>query len=84
MTADLPLRTRLTASGVDADLAGTRGDGGTVAHAVARLSAEFPARHVSAVSATVTQCRRDLAGAPPGALPELLERLARQRLRESA
>jgi hypothetical protein len=28
----------------------------------------------------VQQCRRDLAGTPETALPELLERLARQRL----
>ncbi|PVZ06341.1 hypothetical protein [Actinomycetospora cinnamomea] len=64
------------------DLTGTSAHGGTVPHAVARLVAEFPGRHAAVVSATVTQCRRDLAGAPPGALPELLERLARQRLSE--
>jgi hypothetical protein len=29
----------------------------------------------------VRRCRADLAGSPPGAMPELLERLARQRLR---
>jgi len=28
----------------------------------------------------VRRCRADLAGSPPGAMPELLERLARQRL----
>ncbi|MDF2977062.1 MAG: hypothetical protein K0S40_1790 [Actinomycetospora sp.] len=66
------------------DLTGTRRDGGTVPHAVARLVAEFPGRHAAVVSATVTQCRRDLDGAPPHALPELLERLARQRLCDSA
>jgi hypothetical protein len=87
MTARPPLRpaptTATTADGGD-DLAGTRVDGGTVAHAVRRLAAEFPSRHAAIVSATVTRCRRDLDGAPPGAMPELLERLARQRLRDSA
>jgi hypothetical protein len=58
-------------------------DRGAVEHVVARLAAEFPRRHVAVVSVTVTRCRRDLAGVPSGALPELLERLARQRLRES-
>jgi len=28
----------------------------------------------------VSRCRSDLAGSPPGALPELLDRLARHRL----
>jgi len=32
------------------------------------------------IAAVVRQCRDDLAGSPPGALPELVERLARQRL----
>lgn len=83
-TAHPPPRTRPVVPLDDAALAGTGGDGGTVAHAVARLAAEFPGRHVAVVSATVDRCRRDLAGAPPGALPELLERLARQRLRASS
>lgn len=65
------------------DLSGTQADGGAVPHAVARLVAEFPERHAAIVSATVATCRRDLDGAPPGALPELLERLARQRLCDS-
>jgi len=52
------------------------------ASAVARLSVEFPARRATVVSRTVDQCRRDLDGTPPGALPELLERLARQRLQD--
>ena len=59
-------------------------DRGTVDDAVARLAAEFPAHPPVIVSITVTQCRRDLDGVPPGALPEMLERLARQRLRTSA
>ncbi len=54
------------------------------AGAVARLSVEFPAQPAAVVSRTVDQCRRDLDGAPPGALPELLERLARQRLQDGA
>ena len=54
------------------------------AAAVARLCAEFPAQPAAVVSRTVDQCRRDLDGAPPGALPELLERLARQRLQDGA
>lgn len=35
---------------------------------------------LDAVTRTINQARTDLAGAPPGALPELLERLVRQRL----
>ncbi|MFC5139851.1 hypothetical protein ACFPK1_16540 [Actinomycetospora rhizophila] len=84
MSAPLPLHPRPARAGEDAGLAGTRGDGGTVPHAVARLTAEFPGHHVAVVSATVVRCRRELDGVPPGALPELLERLARQRLRSSA
>jgi hypothetical protein len=84
MTARSPFRPSPSALDDDAGLAGTRADGGTVPHAVARLAREFPSRHAAIVSATVTRCRRDLDGAPPGALPELLERLARQRLRDSA
>jgi hypothetical protein len=55
-----------------------------VVQAVDRLAAEFPTRHRTHVSTTVAQCRRDLDGSPPGAMPELLERLARQRLRQEA
>ncbi|HEV7203810.1 MAG TPA: hypothetical protein VGN18_04325 [Jatrophihabitans sp.] len=33
------------------------------------------------VTQVINRSRADLAGAPPGALPELLERLVRQRLR---
>ncbi|MDD7939560.1 hypothetical protein PHK61_14145 [Actinomycetospora lutea] len=84
MTAPLPLHPWPGPSGEDAGLAGTRSDGGTVPHAVARLAAEFPGHHVAVVSATVVRCRRELDGVPPGALPELLERLARERLRRSA
>lgn len=79
MTARTPLRSPPTALRVDPDLSAT----GEVAPTVGRLAAEFPDRHVALVSATVRPCLRDLAGAPPGALPELLERLARQRLLDS-
>lgn len=52
----------------------------SVASAIARLTAEFAGRSPAPIEPVVTACRRDLAGAPPGALPELVERLARQRL----
>ena len=52
-----------------------------VADAVERLIAEFQGRlGPECVSKAVLACRRDLTGAPAQALPELLERLARQRL----
>ena len=38
---------------------------------------------VGSVRATVRGCRRDLGGVPSGALPELVERLARQRIIDS-
>lgn len=52
---------------------------------VDRLCAEFGDRvtrdHVSHV---IDGCVRDLAGTPPGAMPELCERLARQRLLDTS
>jgi hypothetical protein len=58
MTARSPFHpTPIRDDDVAAVLSGTRADGGTVAHAVARLSAEFPLRHATVVSATVTRCR---------------------------
>ena len=56
-----------------------------VAGAIARLSAEF-AENVrpAVISRVVVGSRRDLSGAPDPALPELVERLARQRLFQSA
>ncbi len=46
-----------------------------------RLFAEFEWRHpLPVITAVVRQCDADLSGAPPEALPELLERSARQRL----
>jgi len=42
---------------------------------------EFERVHpLPVIAAVVRQCRDDLKGSPAGALPELLERLARQRL----
>ena len=46
-----------------------------------RLFAEFEHLHgLTTIVAVVRQAHQDLLGAPPGALPELVERLARQRL----
>ena len=46
-----------------------------------RLMAEFEHRlGLDQIIRIVTGCRRDLVDTPPGPLPELLERLARQRL----
>lgn len=52
--------------------------------AVARLAEEFADRLRPQLIAHVVQdARRDLGGSPVGALPELVERLARHRLSES-
>jgi len=46
-----------------------------------RLMSEFENQlGLDLITRVVTQCRHDLHGAPTGALPELLERAARQRL----
>ncbi|MBW0093786.1 hypothetical protein I4I73_28585 [Pseudonocardia sp. KRD-184] len=59
-------------------------DGIPVADITERLMAEFGAVvPLTEVSAVVMRAVRDLAGVPVGALPELVERLARQVLRES-
>ena len=48
-----------------------------------RLMIEFGDRiQVSTISEIVLECRHDLQGSPVLALPELVERLARQRLLE--
>ncbi|WP_157110711.1 hypothetical protein [Nocardia anaemiae] len=48
---------------------------------VDRLCLEFDGQFSRIrVAAMVRRCAEDLAGTPPGALPELCERLARQRL----
>jgi hypothetical protein len=52
--------------------------------AVARLAEEFGDRlRPQLIVHVVRDCRRDLGGSPVGALPELVERLARHRLTES-
>jgi len=48
--------------------------------AVERLAAQFPAVPSRTVVRVVRGSLADLSGVPTGALPELLERLARQRL----
>lgn len=54
-----------------------------VEHAVERLSVEFAgAAPPSTVRAIVAQARVELRADPPGALPELVERLARVRILE--
>ena len=46
-----------------------------------RMFREFERVHpLPVIAGVVRQCREDLVGSPRGALPELLERLARQRL----
>lgn len=56
-----------------------------VTAAVARLAIEFAGRVPHGVVARVVRaCRADLSGVPAGAVPELLERLARQRLLDLA
>lgn len=55
--------------------------GAALAEIDERLRAEFQTRISRArISAVVRQADNDLSGAPTGALPELVERLARQRL----
>jgi hypothetical protein len=54
-----------------------------LAEVVRHLTAELITFDSSVVSSVVRTCRQDLQGAPAGALPELVERLARERLRPS-
>jgi hypothetical protein len=54
----------------------------SVRSAIARLRQEFPELGPDLVL-VVRTCREELRGSPDGALPELVERLARQRLRVS-
>ncbi len=59
--------------------------GSTVADVIQRLMAEFEHRlDLDDISRVVFACRRDLAGSPSSALPELVERLAHQRLLDTA
>jgi hypothetical protein len=52
----------------------------SVRSAMLRLSQEFPHLGRQSISLVVRTCREELRGSPDGALPELVERLARQRL----
>ena len=54
----------------------------SVRSAILRLSREFPGMGPS-ISLVVRTCREELRGSPTDALPELVERLARQPLRVS-
>ena len=53
----------------------------SVRSALTRLSAEFPELGHGSIVLVVNTCREELRGSPNDALPELVERLARQRLR---
>jgi hypothetical protein len=55
----------------------------SVRSAVTRLADEFPELGPRSIVLVVRTCREELRGSPDGALPELVERLARQRLRVS-
>jgi hypothetical protein len=58
---------------------------GSMAEITERLFAEFAPRvSLTTIGTAVRQCRRDLDGTPESALPEMVERLARQRLTELA
>ena len=56
----------------------------SVRSALTRLSAEFPELGRRSIVLVVRTCREELRGSPSDALPELVERLARQRLRAPA
>ena len=56
----------------------------SVRSALTRLSAEFPELGQRSIVLVVRTCREELRGSPDDALPELVERLARQRLRAPA
>jgi hypothetical protein len=55
----------------------------SVSSAMSRLSLEFPYIGLRSIALVVRTCREELRGSPDGALPELVERLARQRLQAS-
>jgi hypothetical protein len=55
----------------------------SVRSATARLAREFPELSPLSIRLVVRTCREELRGSPADALPELVERLARQRLRVS-
>jgi len=56
----------------------------SVCSAMSRLSQEFPYIGLRIISVIVRTCREELRGSPDGALPELVERLARHRLQAIA
>jgi hypothetical protein len=53
----------------------------SVRSAAQRLAQEFPELAPRSIVLVVRTCREELRGSPESALPELVERLARQRLR---
>jgi len=55
----------------------------SVRSATVRLAQEFPELQPGSIVLVVRTCREELRGSPQEALPELVERLARQRLRVS-
>jgi hypothetical protein len=55
----------------------------SVRSAATRLAEEFPGLNPRSIVLLVRTCREELRGSPTDALPELVERLARQRLRVS-
>jgi hypothetical protein len=55
----------------------------SVRSATTRLAHEFPQLSPRSIVLVVRTCREELRGSPADALPELVERLARQRLRVS-
>jgi hypothetical protein len=55
----------------------------SVRAAVLRLADEFPDLRPRSIVLVANTCREQLRGSPDGALPELVERLARHRLRVS-
>jgi hypothetical protein len=55
----------------------------SVRSAVLRLADEFPDLGPRSIVLVANTCREELRGSPDGALPELVERLARQRLKVS-
>lgn len=83
--ADEPTGSSLAAGTDEVDHSGPAvpGDSGDdlVVGAVGRLSGEFSGRVGPRLLVRVVRdCRRDLGGSPVGAMPELVERLARYRL----
>jgi hypothetical protein len=60
---------------------GTASEEPCLADTIDRLVVEFRGEvDVAAIGGLVLSCREELRGAPAAALPELIERLARQRL----